>query len=301
MGKEESNTFGRPYNFTGPNDETPNKPTLPHWTTSMQAYYNRGSTPAPFLNQFAHGPYLYQHPYMWLNQANNALLQCDPLHDPAKLSNKPHPPEGAALAFQQIVLRNYGDRNSDWKKLFGRNSQPESSITGESREYGNQSSARKNDWAGTSMSVASGSKRSPDEDQDDSKNDFTISKKQKSNMTTGDENSSGLTQNVGKVAKESDADAQLKNTDDDDIRKERKRQSNRESAKRSRIRKQQECDELCKKVDSIRDGNSALTQMLVKLSEECLELTNENDSIEEELIKRYGPESIADLLLMKPA
>lgn len=59
--------------------------------------------------------------------------------------------QGAALAFQQIVLRNYGDRNSDWKKLFGRNSQPESSITGESREYGNQSSARKNDWAGTSM------------------------------------------------------------------------------------------------------------------------------------------------------
>ncbi|WJX16891.1 hypothetical protein P8452_06872 [Trifolium repens] len=302
--KEESNPFSRPYNFTMPQDQTPNN-ALPHWSTSMQSYYNPGSTPTPFYNQFAAGPYLY-HPYMWQNQANNALLQCDALHDPARLSNKPHVAEDAALAFAKVVHRNLGERNPDFNKLFSGNLHPLSLTSGVSRECGNQSSAPKDDKDGASTSAASGSKRSSDENQDDTNKDFPLSKKQKSDLIIGDENPSGLTQNLETVVKESDADveadAQLKYTEDDDIRKERKRQSNRESAKRSRIRKQQECEELCKNIDTLKDENSVLTQRLVALSEECLELTNENESIQEELIKKYGRESIQDLLLlMKPA
>jgi hypothetical protein len=43
---------------------------------------------------------------------------------------------------------------------------------------------------------------------------------------------------------------------------------------------QQECEELCKNIDTLKDENSVLTQRLVALSEECLELTNENESIQ---------------------
>jgi hypothetical protein len=43
---------------------------------------------------------------------------------------------------------------------------------------------------------------------------------------------------------------------------------------------QQECEELCKNIDTLKDENSILTQRLVALSEECLELTNENESIQ---------------------
>ncbi|KAK2399757.1 G-box-binding factor [Trifolium repens] len=304
--KEESNPFSRHYNFTVPQDQTPNNP-IPHWSTSMQSYYNPGSTPTPFYNPYAAGSYLY-HPYMWQNQANNALLQCDALHDPARLSNKPHVAEDAARAFSEKVHRNFGERNPDFNKLFSGNLQPLSLTSGVSRECGNQSSAPKDDKDGASTSAASGSKRSSDENQDDTNKDFPLSKKQKSDLIIGDENPSGLTQNLETVVKESDADveadadAQLKYMEDDDIRKERKRQSNRESAKRSRIRKQQECEELCKNIDTLKDENSVLTQRLVALSEECLELTNENESIQEELIKKYGRESIEDLLLlMKPA
>ncbi|KAH1188700.1 G-box-binding factor 1 [Glycine max] len=98
----------------------------------------------------------------------------------------------------------------------------------------------------------------------------------------------------------SDANAQLVNLEKDEIRRERKRQSNRESARRSRMRKEKECEELHKQMEMLKDENSVLTQRLKSLSEECLEICNENDAIEEELIKMYGPESIADLLLFKP-
>jgi hypothetical protein len=43
---------------------------------------------------------------------------------------------------------------------------------------------------------------------------------------------------------------------------------------------QQECEELYNKIDTLKDENSVLAQTLAKLSEECLELANENDSIE---------------------
>lgn len=43
---------------------------------------------------------------------------------------------------------------------------------------------------------------------------------------------------------------------------------------------QQECEELRRNIDSIKDENSSLAQMLKRLSEECLELSNENDSLQ---------------------
>jgi hypothetical protein len=56
--------------------------------------------------------------------------------------------QDAALAFSEMVRR----RNPDFNKLFARNSEPVLSlITGESREYANQSSASKHDRDGTSM------------------------------------------------------------------------------------------------------------------------------------------------------
>jgi len=56
--------------------------------------------------------------------------------------------QDAAQAFSEMVHR----RNPDFNKLFTRNSQADVSLmTGESREYANQSAAAKNDRDGTSM------------------------------------------------------------------------------------------------------------------------------------------------------
>ncbi|RHN64080.1 putative transcription factor bZIP family [Medicago truncatula] len=173
---------------------------LPHWATPMQACYNPEFTPNPYYNhppaagsylnhqseadsylnhQYAAGSYM-DHQYMWQNQENNTLLQCNALHDPAKLSNK--------------------------------------SILAEEA---------------------------------------------------------------------------------DDIRKDRKRQSNRESAKRTRLRKKHEREDRTK-IETLNEEIAVLTKQLKSYFEACLELAEENDSIEEELIKEYGPELIADLLFMKP-
>ncbi|XP_024631610.1 light-inducible protein CPRF3 isoform X2 [Medicago truncatula] len=211
MEKKESNPFGS-------QDQTPNKPMLPHWYTTRQ---------------------------------------------------------DAAQAFSEMVHR----RNPDFNKLFAGNSQPGVClITGESKKYANQSAAPKNDRDGTSMSAASRSKRSTDGDQDDSNKDSPLSKKQKSNIISEDENPSGLAQNLGKVVSESEYESEYDS--DTEFR--------------------QEYEELCKVRDTLKEENSVLTQRLAKLSEKCLELTNENDSLEEELVRMFGPESIADLLHMKP-
>ncbi|AES65708.2 bZIP transcription factor [Medicago truncatula] len=270
MGKKESNPFGRPYNFSAPQDVSKSSNSKQTYDTTLG--YNYAGE-------------------------NNALLQCDP----TDLSYNPHVAEDAALAFSEMVHK----RNPDFNKLFARNSEPVLSLmTGESREYANQSSASKHDRDGTSRREASGSKRSTDGDQDDSNKDSPSSMKQRSNIIIGDENPSGLAQNLVTVVKESDTDidvdAQLKNMEGDEIRKERKRLSNRKSAKRSKIKKQKECEELCQKIDTLKDENSVLAQTLAELSMKYLELTNENDSIKEELVKEYGQESIADLLHMKP-
>ncbi|KAK7310362.1 hypothetical protein RJT34_07827 [Clitoria ternatea] len=59
---------------------------------------------------------------------------------------------------------------------------------------------------------------------------------------------------------------------------------------------QKECEELHTNAEILKDENSLLRQRLIRLSEECMELSNENVSIQEELVELYGPESVADLL-----
>lgn len=169
---------------------------LPHWATPMQACYNLEFTPNPYYNhppaagsylnhqseadsylnhQYAAGSYM-DHQYMWQNQENNTLLQCNALHDPAKLSNKSILAEDAAIAFSEMVRRNIVKSNPDFNQLFTRNSQPEA----------------------------------------------------------------------------------------DDIRKDRKRQSNRESAKRTRLRKKHEREDRTK-IDTLNEEIAVLTKQLRKV------------------------------------
>ncbi|KAL2560158.1 hypothetical protein AAZV13_20G006100 [Glycine max] len=272
MGTQKSNMFDAPFKYMVPEDkEIPDRPLPSHWTPSMQAYNTSGSTPTPFLNQQAAGSHMPL--YMWVNQ-------------------------DAVLAFSEIVHRTFGEQNLNSIKKCARNLQPKSLITKESTENGSKSSIMKTNRDGVLCSEANGNKGSPDEDH--ITNDFPSTKKQHCNLMLENASSTKLNQDLETGLDASDANAQLVNLEKDEIRRERKRQSNRESARRSRMRKEKECEELHKQMEMLKDENSVLTQRLKSLSEECLEICNENDAIEEELIKMYGPESIADLLLFKP-
>ncbi|KAK7308530.1 hypothetical protein VNO77_42142 [Canavalia gladiata] len=245
-------------------------------------------------------------PSRWITsmQANSTLHQSDALHDPRRLSSKPTVAGDAALAFSEIVHRTFGERNLNSMERCARNLQPIRSITKKLRENGKKSSIWKDVpetydkdgvlWSGTNESKGS-------HEDHDANNDFPSTTEQQCNLMPENANAIELNQNLGMGLNASGADAQLAKLEKDKIRKERKRQSNRESAKRSRIRREKECEELYENMGILKDKNSLLTQRLVRLSEDCVELRNENDSIQEELVQIYGPESIADLLPMKPA
>ncbi|KAF5782043.1 putative transcription factor bZIP family [Helianthus annuus] len=73
-----------------------------------------------------------------------------------------------------------------------------------------------------------------------------------------------------------------------------KKQSNRESARRSRLRKQAECEGLQARVETLNNENHSLRDEL-QISEECGKLTAENDSIKDELTRFFGPEAVSKL------
>ncbi|QHO38795.1 G-box-binding factor [Arachis hypogaea] len=89
----------------------------------------------------------------------------------------------------------------------------------------------------------------------------------------------------------------------------KRKQSNRESARRSRLRKQAECEELQRKVESLGNESQTLREELQIVLEECKKLTAENNSIkimssnntfavnsqQEELERLCGPEAVASL------
>ncbi|KAL2333685.1 hypothetical protein Fmac_014898 [Flemingia macrophylla] len=83
--------------------------------------------------------------------------------------------------------------------------------------------------------------------------------------------------------------------DERELKRQKRKQSNRESARRSRLRKQAECEELQKRVETLGSENRSLREELQRLSEECEKLTSENNSIKEELERVCGPEAVANL------
>uniref|UniRef100_A0A7N0T926 BZIP domain-containing protein n=1 Tax=Kalanchoe fedtschenkoi TaxID=63787 RepID=A0A7N0T926_KALFE len=83
--------------------------------------------------------------------------------------------------------------------------------------------------------------------------------------------------------------------DERELKRQKRKQSNRESARRSRLRKQAECEELQGKVEKLNSENRDLKEELQRLSEECVRLSTENASIKEELTRLCGPEAVANL------
>ncbi|XP_074376167.1 light-inducible protein CPRF3-like isoform X2 [Apium graveolens] len=75
----------------------------------------------------------------------------------------------------------------------------------------------------------------------------------------------------------------------------KRQESNRQSAKRSRLRKKAECEELQERVDALKNENHNIRKKVQRISEACTKVTSENHSIKEELLRNYGPDDFRRL------
>uniref|UniRef100_M4CM97 BZIP domain-containing protein n=1 Tax=Brassica campestris TaxID=3711 RepID=M4CM97_BRACM len=80
--------------------------------------------------------------------------------------------------------------------------------------------------------------------------------------------------------------------DDREIKRQKRKQSNRESARRSRLRKQAECDELAQRAELLNEENATLRAEINRLKSQCDELTSENTSLKDQLLSFPSLEGI---------
>ncbi|XP_047172554.1 bZIP transcription factor 16-like isoform X2 [Vigna umbellata] len=75
----------------------------------------------------------------------------------------------------------------------------------------------------------------------------------------------------------------LHGKDERELKRQRRKQSNRESARRSRLRKQAECDELAQRADVLKEENATLQAEVSRIRNEYEQLLSENASLKERL------------------
>ncbi|CAN6486609.1 unnamed protein product [Victoria cruziana] len=71
--------------------------------------------------------------------------------------------------------------------------------------------------------------------------------------------------------------------DERELKRQRRKQSNRESARRSRLRKQAECEELAQRVKILEEENTALRSELNHVRNDLEQLSSENSSLKNKL------------------
>ncbi|KAJ6714758.1 G-BOX-BINDING FACTOR 3-RELATED [Salix viminalis] len=88
------------------------------------------------------------------------------------------------------------------------------------------------------------------------------------------------------------AQSQIWLQDERELKRQRRKQSNRESARRSRLRKQAECDELAQRAEALKEENASLRSEVNQIKSEYEQLLAENTSLKERLAKVSGQDDI---------
>ncbi|XP_019190897.1 PREDICTED: bZIP transcription factor 68-like [Ipomoea nil] len=84
--------------------------------------------------------------------------------------------------------------------------------------------------------------------------------------------------------------SQLWPQDEREVKRQRRKQSNRESARRSRLRKQAECEELAQRAEALKEENASLRAEVSRIRSEYDQLLAQNASLKERLGESSGNE-----------
>ncbi|KAJ1431085.1 G-box binding protein, multifunctional mosaic region [Sesbania bispinosa] len=86
--------------------------------------------------------------------------------------------------------------------------------------------------------------------------------------------------------------SQLWLQDERELKRQRRKQSNRESARRSRLRKQAECDELAQRAEALKEENASLRSEVSRIRSEYEQLLSENSALKERLGELPGNDDL---------
>ncbi|KAI4314874.1 hypothetical protein L6164_027740 [Bauhinia variegata] len=323
MGTGEEST-AKSYKPSSSAQDVPATPSYADWSSSMQAYYGPGATPPSFFASTVASP--TPHPYLWGSQHPLIPPYGTPVPYPAI-----YPPGGVYAHPSMVTTQNTVPPNTelDGKGPDGKDRSSAKKLKGTSTnvgpkegENGKAGSGSGND--GISQSE-SGSEESSDASDENTNQQESAANKKGSfdQMLVEGANAQSNSSVPGKpvvsmpatnlnirmdlyatpvgaeAAKmrhnQSGASPAAPSMDERELKRQKRKQSNRESARRSRLRKQAECEELQKRVETLGTENQTLRDELQRLSEECEKLTSENNSIKEELEPLRGPDVVSNL------
>ncbi|KAE8655106.1 G-box-binding factor 1 [Hibiscus syriacus] len=308
MGTEE-NSPSKPSKPTASAQEM-STPAYPDWSNPMQAYYyGAGATP-PFFASTVASP--APHPYMWGGQHPLMPPYGTPVPYPVI-----YPPGGVyAHPTMSMTPRSAKNNNDHEAKSSGKDAGSQSGETGsESTSDGSNENNHQGPAAGKKGSfkqmLADANAQSnnagalvpgkPVVSMSGTTLNIGLDIWSGSPAATGaakmQPNASGAVVTVAPGVVMPDQWIQ----DERELKRQKRKQSNRESARRSRLRKQAECEELQGRVESLANENCSLRGELKKLSDECEKLVSENSSIKEELSRICRTDAVAKLGQEKPS
>ncbi|KAF3510841.1 hypothetical protein F2Q69_00008886 [Brassica cretica] len=302
MGTSEEKTPFKPSKPASSAQDTPPTP-YADWSNSMQAYYGGGGTPSPFFPSPVGSP--SPHPYMWGAQHHMMPPYGTPVPYPAMY------PPGTVYAHPGMPMpQASGPTNTEIVKAQAPGKKPKGNSKRKSGGGEKVLSGSGND--AVSQSEESVTAGSSDENDDNANHQEQGSLRKPSfgqmladassqSNTTGEIQGSmpmkpvapGTNLNMGMELWSSQTGVAVK--DERELKRQKRKQSNRESARRSRLRKQAECEQLQQRVESLTSENQSLRDELQRLSGECEKLKTENNTIQDELVRVHGPEAVANL------
>ncbi|KAK8710363.1 hypothetical protein V6N13_145689 [Hibiscus sabdariffa] len=338
MGLEEENTTSKPSKPTASTQEMPTTPAYPDWSNPMQAYYGAGATPPPFFTSTVASP--APHPYMWGGQhplmpPYGTPVPYPVIYPPGGVYAHPNmamaPSSAQNNGDHEVKSADEKDQGATKKSKGTSASNGKESgkvASGSGKDAGSQSSDSGSE--DTSDGSEENNQQEPAAGKKGSFKQMLADANTQSNnagalvpgkpvvsvpgttLNIGMDIWSGSPAAAGAAKMRPNASGAVTAVapgvvmpdqwvqDERELKRQKRKQSNRESARRSRLRKQAECEELQARVESLANENCTLRGELKKLSDECEKLVSENNSIKEELSKICGADTDGKLEQEKP-